>query len=108
MVRALSHFSKKLTTSMPHMVPTPTGRANSSVFEEEPSIAVAAGDASTAFEMANKNMSGRGRGRLMVRELCDGIERNRYMDMNETIYHIPLFGKSQEQGQSETKAGENA
>ena len=76
--------------------------------KEEPSIAVAAGDASTAFEMANKNMSGRGRGRLMVRELCDGIERNRYMDMNETIYHIPLFGKSQEQGQSETKAGENA
>ena len=68
--------------------------------KEEPSIAVAAGDSSTAFEMANKNMSGRGRGRLMVRELCDGVERNRYMNMNETIYHIPLFGKAQEQGQS--------
>ena len=60
---------------------------------EEPSIAVAAGDSSTAFEMANKNMSGRGRGRLMVRELCAGVERNRYMNMNETTYHIPLFGK---------------
>ncbi|MBQ2346669.1 MAG: SpoIIE family protein phosphatase, partial [Kiritimatiellae bacterium] len=59
----------------------------------EPSIEVVAGDASTAFEMANQNMAGRGRGRLMVRELCEGVERNRYMDMNETTYHIPLFGK---------------
>ena len=61
---------------------------------EEPSIAVAVGDSDTAFEMANKNMSGRGRGRLMVRELCDGVERNRYMNLNETVYHIPLFGKN--------------
>ena len=61
--------------------------------KEEPSIAVAVGDSDTAFEMANKNMSGRGRGRLMVRELCDGVERNRYMNLNETVYHIPLFGK---------------
>ena len=60
---------------------------------EEPSMAVAAGDADTAFEMANQNMSGRGRGRLMVRELCDGVERNRYMNMNETTYYIPLSGK---------------
>ena len=60
---------------------------------EEPSITVVAGDSDTAFEMANLNMSGRGRGRLMVRELCDGVERNRYMNMNETIYHIPMFGK---------------
>ena len=60
---------------------------------EEPSIEVVAGDTATAFEMANKNGSGRGRGRLMVRELCDGVERNRYMNMNETTYHIPLFGK---------------
>lgn len=61
---------------------------------EEPSIAVVAGDTATAFEMANQNMSGRGRGRLMVRELCNGVERNRYADMNETIYHIPLYGKT--------------
>ena len=61
---------------------------------EEPSMAVAAGDADTAFEMANQNMSGRGRGRLMVRELCDGVERNRYMNMNETTYYIPLSGKN--------------
>jgi anti-sigma regulatory factor (Ser/Thr protein kinase) len=59
----------------------------------EPSIKVVTGDASIAFEMANQDMSGRGRGRLMVRELCDGIERNRYPPLNETTYHIPMFGK---------------
>ena len=63
---------------------------------EEPSIAVVAGDSDTAFEMANKNMAGRGRGRLIVRELCDGVERNRYPPLNETTYHIPLFGKAAE------------
>ena len=67
----------------------------------EPSIEVAAGDASTAFEMANMNMAGRGRGRLMVRELCEGVERNRYMNMNETTYHIPLFGKDSEKEKTE-------
>ena len=56
----------------------------------EPSIEVAAGDASTAFELVNKEMGGRGRGRLIVRELCNGVERNRYGSLNETIYHIPL------------------
>jgi len=61
---------------------------------EEPSITVAAGDSDTAFEMANQNMAGRGRGRLIVRELCDGVERNRYPPLNETIYHIPLYGKN--------------
>ena len=66
---------------------------------EEPSIAVVAGDSDTAFEVANKNMSGRGRGRLMVRELCDGVERNRYMNMNETVYHIPMLGKAPPQRQ---------
>ena len=60
---------------------------------EEPSIAVVAGDSETAFEQANQNMAGRGRGRLIVRELCDGVERNRYPPLNETTYHIPLFGK---------------
>ena len=60
---------------------------------EEPSIAVVAGDSGTAFEQANQNMACRGRGRLIVRELCDGVERNRYPPLNETTYHIPLFGK---------------
>jgi len=57
---------------------------------EEPSIAVVAGDSDTAFEIANQNMSGRGRGRLIVRRLCEGIERNRFPPLNETTYHIPL------------------
>ena len=56
----------------------------------EPSIAVVAGDAETAFEMKNRDFSGRGRGRLIVRELCDGIERNSYPPLNETTYHIPF------------------
>ena len=60
---------------------------------EEPSIRVAVGDSDTAFELTNQNMSGHGRGRLMVRELCDGIERNRYPPINETTYHIPMSGK---------------
>ena len=60
---------------------------------EEPSIAIVAGDAETAFTQANQNMAGRGRGRLIVRELCDGIERNSYPPLNETVYHIPLLGK---------------
>lgn len=64
---------------------------------EEPSIAVAAGDSDTAFEVANKKMSGRGRGRLIVRELCDGVERKRYPPINETTYFIPFFGKKSEE-----------
>jgi hypothetical protein len=40
--------------------------------------------------MQNLNMSNHGRGRLMVRELCDGIERNRYGTLNETVYHVKL------------------
>ncbi|MCR5414160.1 MAG: SpoIIE family protein phosphatase [Kiritimatiellae bacterium] len=56
---------------------------------EEPSIQVVAGDSSTVFEKANMALRDHGRGRLMVRELCDGIERNRFGGMNESIYHIP-------------------
>ena len=67
---------------------------------EEPSVAVVAGDSDVAFEMANRNMAGRGRGRLIVRELCDGVERRRYPPLNETIYHIPLFGKVPEDANS--------
>ena len=60
---------------------------------EEPSIAVVAGDADTVFDKANQNMARRGRGRMIVRELCDGIERKRYPPLNETVYHIPFYGK---------------
>ncbi|MBQ7679741.1 MAG: SpoIIE family protein phosphatase [Butyrivibrio sp.] len=55
----------------------------------EPSIEVAAGNSGTAFELVNRDMSNHGRGRLMVRELCKGVERNRYGILNETVYHIP-------------------
>ena len=56
----------------------------------EPSLAVAAGTASTAFELINRDMSNHGRGRLMVRELCKGVERKRYGALNETVYHVRI------------------
>ena len=56
----------------------------------EPSMAVAGGDAATAFELINRQMGNHGRGRLMMRELCNGIERNRYGSLNETVYHVKL------------------
>ena len=56
----------------------------------EPSLQVAAGDTDTGFELANIAMSGHGRGRMMIREICSGIERKRYGNLNETVYHIPL------------------
>ena len=55
-----------------------------------PSLAVAAGNSDTAFELINRQMSDHGRGRLMVRELCRGIERKRYGELNETVYHVRL------------------
>lgn len=55
-----------------------------------PSLSVAAGDASTAFELINRQMGHHGRGRLIVRELCCGIERKRYGSLNETVYHVKL------------------
>ncbi|MBR3085690.1 MAG: SpoIIE family protein phosphatase [Kiritimatiellae bacterium] len=55
-----------------------------------PSIAVAAGDSNVAFEMANRDFSDHGRGRLMVRAMCNGIERIAYGGLNETTYHIPI------------------
>lgn len=64
---------------------------------QEPSIAVAAGDTDVALQLKNKEFSGRGRGRLMVREICDGIQRNKYGPLNETIYIIPLEGKEEAQ-----------
>ncbi len=55
-----------------------------------PTMEVAGGDADTEFELLNREMSGRGRGRLIVRELCQGIARNRYNNLNETIFYIPI------------------
>ena len=55
-----------------------------------PSIAVAAGNTDTAFELKNREFSGRGRGRLIARELCKGISRIRIDNVNQTIYHIPF------------------
>ena len=57
---------------------------------QDPSLEVAAGSTDVAFDLANQRFSGRGRGRLIVRELCDGIERNSYPPLNETTYHIPF------------------
>jgi anti-sigma regulatory factor (Ser/Thr protein kinase) len=55
----------------------------------EPSIKVVAGDSDTVFERENQTLHDHGRGRLMVRELCRGIRRARFADMNETVYYIP-------------------
>ena len=63
----------------------------------EPSMAVAAGDADTTFELLNRGMSGHGRGRLMLRKMCNGISRNRYGSLNETIYYIPLEDEGAEE-----------
>lgn len=57
---------------------------------QEPSIEVAAGSSDIAFELVNRKFSGRGRGRLMVREICNGIERSSYAGMNETVYYVPV------------------
>ena len=64
----------------------------------EPSLALASGSTEVGFELANRKMSGRGRGRMMVRELCVGIERNRYGRLNETIYYIPAEANVSESG----------
>ena len=61
----------------------------------EPSIAVAAGNADLEFELKNREFSGRGRGRLMVREICNAIQRNRFGILNETIYSIPMEEKQE-------------
>ena len=57
---------------------------------QEPSLLVAAGDAEVELELKNRDFSGRGRGRLMVRKICSGIERKRFGNINETIYRIAI------------------
>ena len=54
----------------------------------EPSLLVAAGNSELELELKNRDFSGRGRGRLMVRQMCSGIERSRFGSLNETIYRI--------------------
>jgi len=63
----------------------------------EPSMEVAAGNADTAFELANIGMRNHGRGRLMVRSLCRCIARNRIGNLNETIYYIPFDGQTEKE-----------
>ena len=55
-----------------------------------PDTVYTSADSSTAFELINRQMGNHGRGRLIVRELCCGIERKRYGSLNETIYHVKL------------------
>ena len=57
---------------------------------QEPSLMVAAGDLELELELKNRDYSSRGRGRLMMRKICCGIERNRFGALNETIYRISL------------------
>lgn len=54
-----------------------------------PSLKVAAGITETALDLVNNDLSNHGRGRLMVRQLCDGIQRQRFGSLNETIFLIP-------------------
>ena len=61
---------------------------------QEPSMLVAAGSPELEFELKNRDFSGRGRGRLMVRKICSSIERNRYGTLNETIYRIAADGEA--------------
>ena len=61
---------------------------------QEPSLLVAAGDLELELELKNRDFSHRGRGRLMMRKICSGIERNRYGTLNETIYRIALADKA--------------
>ena len=70
----------------------------------EPSLEVAAGNADTAFDLANLDMKNHGRGRLMLRSMCRCIARNRIGALNETIYYIPLDAG----GQAETTLHEEA
>ena len=69
----------------------------------EPSLVVAAGDADVAFELKNREMNNHGRGRLIVREICTGIEKNRYCRLNETIYHVPFDATEKQKMEANNK-----
>jgi serine phosphatase RsbU (regulator of sigma subunit)/anti-sigma regulatory factor (Ser/Thr protein kinase) len=66
---------------------------------QDPSLEVAAGSTDVAFDLANQRFSGRGRGRLMVRDMCNGIARNRYGMLNETVYIIPFEREGEKENQ---------
>jgi len=59
---------------------------------------VAAGNSELELELKNRDFSSRGRGRLMLRKICEGIERNRFDTLNETIYRIAMNGGAQREG----------
>ena len=61
---------------------------------QEPSLAMAVGDTELELELKNRDFSSRGRGRLMVRQMCASIERNQYGILNETIYRIAMDGEA--------------
>ncbi|MBO4303193.1 MAG: SpoIIE family protein phosphatase [Lentisphaeria bacterium] len=61
---------------------------------QEPSLLVATGNAELEMELKNRDFSDGGRGRLMVRKICKGIERHRYGTLNETIYRIAAEEKA--------------
>ena len=63
---------------------------------QEPSIPVAVGNTEVELDLKNRDYSSRGRGRLMVRKVCCGIERNRFGTLNETIYHISAGDKAEQ------------
>ncbi|MBQ7207006.1 MAG: SpoIIE family protein phosphatase [Lentisphaeria bacterium] len=55
---------------------------------QEPSLFVSAGNTEVELELKNRDFSGRGRGRLMVRKICQSIERKVFGNLNETTYRI--------------------
>ena len=61
---------------------------------QEPSLPMAAGDLELELDLKNRDFSGRGRGRLMLRKICCGIERSQYGTLNETIYRIAPDGEA--------------
>ena len=62
---------------------------------QEPSLPVTAGNLEVELDLKNRDYSGRGRGRLMVRKMCKSIERNRFETLNETIYRIAADDKTE-------------
>ena len=63
---------------------------------QEPSLPVAAGDLELELDIKNRDLSNRGRGRLMVRKICKNIERKRYGTLNETVYRIAADDQPEE------------
>lgn len=64
---------------------------------QEPSIPVAAGNPELELELKNRDFSGRGRGRLILRKICCAIERSKYETLNETIYRIAAGGENKDE-----------